>query len=174
MTDAFLLRHFDEPYTDESFAEMLQQAGGCLGLYRVEWCGSLLSQDGHRLFCAFKTPDLESLRQSLRQAGETTFSPWAGSVHDAPSPSAPPAEEANVVVARRFDAPVALDDIQAIEDAGAHCLEMRGVEFARTYFSHDRRLMVCLYRAPDAEAVREAQRAAGMPFDAVWAFRRKN
>lgn len=173
MTDAFLLRHFDAPITDAAFDEMLQQSGGCLGIYRVQWCGSLLSNDGHRLFCSFQAPDLESLRQGLRKAGETNFAPWAGSVHDAPSPTAPPADAANVLVARSFDAPVTLDEIQAIEDAGASCLELRGVEFARTYFSLDRKQMVCLYRAPDAEAVREAQRAAGMPFDAVWGFRRK-
>jgi hypothetical protein len=28
--------------------------------------------------------------------------------------------------------------------------------------------MICLYQAPDAEAVRHANRMAGVPFDRVW------
>ncbi|KPJ80351.1 MAG: hypothetical protein AMJ58_08895 [Gammaproteobacteria bacterium SG8_30] len=62
-------------------------------------------------------------------------------------------------------------DIQAIEDAGAGCLENHRVRFVRTYFSADRRRMMCLYRAPDAESVRIAQREAGMPVERVWSFR---
>ena len=30
---------------------------------------------------------------------------------------------------------------------------------------------MCLYRAPDAESVRIAQREAGMPVERVWSFR---
>jgi hypothetical protein len=41
----------------------------------------------------------------------------------------------------------------------------------RTLFSTDRKRMICLYHAPDAESVRLAQRAAGMPFGEVWPFR---
>jgi hypothetical protein len=79
-----------------------------------------------------------------------------------------------VVVERSFDSPVTLEEVQAIEDAGAACLAARNVEFVRTIFSRDRKRMICLYRAPDAEAVREAQRKAGMPVDAVWSFRLKS
>ena len=77
-----------------------------------------------------------------------------------------------MLVQRSFAEPVELAAIQAIEDAGTWCLEMRHVEFVRTYFSRDRTRMVCLYRAPDAESVRAAQRQAKVPFDQVWAFER--
>ena len=30
--------------------------------------------------------------------------------------------------------------------------------------------MLCLYEAPDAESVRQAQREAGVPFERAWAF----
>jgi hypothetical protein len=73
-----------------------------------------------------------------------------------------------VVVERSFDQPVAFEDIQAIEERGAWCLEAHGVRFERTYFSGDRRRMICVYEAPDAESVRLAQRRAGMPFGPVW------
>jgi hypothetical protein len=74
-----------------------------------------------------------------------------------------------VVVERSFVEPVALEDIQGIEDRGAWCLEAHGVSFLRTYFSRDRRRMVCLYDAPDAESVRLAQEKAGVPFERAWA-----
>ncbi len=77
-----------------------------------------------------------------------------------------------MLVERSFAAPVALEDVQAVEDAGRWCLDTRGVQFVRTFFSGDRRRMICLYSAPDAQAVRDAQREAGMPVDRVWAFAR--
>jgi hypothetical protein len=76
-----------------------------------------------------------------------------------------------VVVERSFDEPVTIEEIQALEDAGASCLEAHEVAFVRTFFSRDCKRMICLYRAPDAEAVRMAQRKAGMPVDSVWSFR---
>jgi hypothetical protein len=75
-----------------------------------------------------------------------------------------------VAVMRRWTDPVELKDIQAIEDAGAWCLEAHNVQFVRTFFSADHRRMACLYRAPDAESVRLAQTQAGMPVEHVWAF----
>ena len=76
-----------------------------------------------------------------------------------------------MLVSRSFDRPADFAEIQAIEDAGAGCLEIHRVRFVRTYFSTDQRRMLCLYAAPDAESVRIAQREAGMPVDRVWAFR---
>jgi hypothetical protein len=76
-----------------------------------------------------------------------------------------------VVVERSFPEPVEFETIQAIEDRGAWCLEAHGVRFLRTYFSRDRRRMICLYEAKDAESVRLAQREAGVPFEAAWAAR---
>jgi hypothetical protein len=73
-----------------------------------------------------------------------------------------------VVVERSFDEPVAFEAIQAIEDRGAWCLEMHNVRFLRTFFSLDRRRMICIYLAPDAESVRLAQSQAGVPFTRVW------
>jgi len=76
-----------------------------------------------------------------------------------------------VVVERTFDQPVAFESIQAIEERGAWCLDAHGVRFLKTYFSRDRRRMICLYEAPDAESVRLAERKAGVPFDEAWAAR---
>jgi len=173
MSEVFVLREFDPPLTDESFDALTRDGASCLDLYRVRWRRSLLSADGRRLFCWFEAPDAESTRLALRKAGSHNAAPWSGTVHEAPGPGAPPADSANVLVERNFATPVTLDEIQAIEDAGAACLSTRNVQFVRTFFSLARTRMVCLYRAPDAESVREAQRAAHMPVDGVWSFRLK-
>ena len=171
MTEVFLHRSFDPPLTEDAFYETLREVTGCFDLYRVQWRQSLLSTDGRRMICWLSAPDAESTRLALRKAGSDEGTPWPGSVHDSPAADAPPADAANVVVERSFDEPVTIEEIQAIEDAGASCLETHQVTFVRTFFSRDHKRMICLYRAPDAEAVRVAQRKAGMPVDSVWSFR---
>jgi hypothetical protein len=168
VTEIFLERRFEPPLSPDDVLATARIAGDCFGLYRVRWRGSLLATDGRRMCCHFSAPDAESARIALRQVGADITELWPGSVHDAPSP----VPEANVLVERRFEDAVELDTIQAIEDRNAWCLRTHDVRFQRTFFSADRRRMICLYRGPDAESVRIAQRQAGLPLERVWAFRR--
>jgi hypothetical protein len=73
-----------------------------------------------------------------------------------------------VVVERAFAQPVTFAEIQAVESRGASCLDAHGVRFLKSYFSRDRRRMICLYEAKDAESVRLAERKARVPFDEAW------
>lgn len=73
-----------------------------------------------------------------------------------------------VLVERDFEEPQEFEQLQAQESAGAWCLESRKVRFVRSFLSLDRKHMFCLYEAPDAESVREAQREAGLPFSRAW------
>ncbi|MCA9773972.1 MAG: DUF4242 domain-containing protein [Myxococcales bacterium] len=73
-----------------------------------------------------------------------------------------------VIVERAFGEPVEFQSLQDLEDKAAWCLELHGVRFLRTFLSSDGRRMICLYEAPDAEAVRKSQRTAGLPFERVW------
>ncbi|WP_373182342.1 nickel-binding protein [Halomonas campaniensis] len=168
MIDLFLERQLPTPVTPDLVRQLTLEVGACLDLHRVQWQGSLLARDGHRLVCHFRARDTESARIGLRQAGAEVERLWAGTLHDAPGED-PLAT--NVLVERTFPAPVTLAAIQAIEDAGAACLQNHRVCFVRTCFALDRRRMLCLYRSPDAESVRLAQRLAGMPLERVWAFR---
>jgi len=172
MTEVFVERHWDKPLTETNLQEMVDRSGGCLANHRCDWHGSLLSADGHELFCHFTGPDAESLRIALRDAGSHTGGVWAGTIHDAPGYTDADMRRANVLVVRRFTEPADLAAIQALEDAGKGCLETHRVHFIRTFFSRDQKRMICLYQAPDAESVRIAQREAGMPVERVWSFRR--
>lgn len=167
MSDLFLERSFDPGLSATDVVSMARESGWCFEIFKVDWHGSMLSADGHSMLCWFSASDAESVRQALRRAGANCERLWSGTVHEAPEQ-----DDANVLVERRFDAPVTLEEIQAREDKNQWCLDTHNVKFVRTFFANDRKRMICLYTGPDAEAVRSAQHQAGMPVDRVWAFER--
>ena len=65
--------------------------------------------------------------------------------------------------------PFAYEDIKALGDAKAWCLEPHSVTYSRMFFSHDRKAHDLPLSAPDTEAVRSVQREAGSPVNAIWA-----
>jgi len=77
-----------------------------------------------------------------------------------------------VIVERSFEDPADYDAIQARENCQAGCFDEHRVRFLGTWLSKDRRRMICLYEAPDAESVRIVQRQAKMPLDRVWSATR--
>lgn len=74
-----------------------------------------------------------------------------------------------VVVERRFEAPAVFSELQDKERHVAWCLEQHAVKFLHSYIARDRETVICLYRAPDVEAVRVTQRTAGLPVERAWA-----
>lgn len=170
MNDIFLEREFEPAITTADVWRMAEESGHCFQLYGIDWKGSMLAMGGRRMLCHFQSPDSESIRIALRQSGSQMGPVWPGAVHEAPGLEGTDPGYSNVVVTRRWSEPVQLADIQAIEDQGAWCLEAHGVQFVRTFFAADRKRMDCLYRAADAESVRLAQAAAGMPVERIWAF----
>lgn len=165
-------RAFPEPLTEEGLRADAAAARGCFAANRVAPHHSYLSLDGSRLVCVFQSPDAESVRRCLRQLGDPmTGRAWTAAVIEPPAPASGAPQAALALVARSWEQPVAFEEVQAREDAGAWCLDVHRVRFRRTYFSPDRRRMLCLYGAPDAESVRLAQSTIGMPFDDVWPVR---
>ncbi len=136
----------------------------CVAMYQAHWQASFLAADHSRMLCHFSAVDAESVRLALRRSGLTEARVWSGTVHDSPNQGA-----ISVVVERSFEAPEHMQRLQAMEDAAAWCLDLHNVVFLRSFFASDRRRMLCLYQAPDAESVRLTQRQAQMPFDDIWA-----
>jgi hypothetical protein len=50
----------------------------------------------------------------------------------------------------------------------AMCLALHGVRHLVSYVTPDGRRMICVFEAPDAEAVRRAARQLGLALDNVW------
>ena len=75
---------------------------------------------------------------------------------------------ARVIVEHTFTEPLTDDRYAASSKKLDPCLEVRKGLWRRSSLSVDRLRMVCEFEAPDAEAVREALRTAGVSFDRVW------
>ncbi len=73
-----------------------------------------------------------------------------------------------LIAEHSFDPPLTEEQHVAIVTRLTPCLEAHGARWVRSYLSSDHRRMVCEFDAADAEAVREAHRAADAPFDQVW------
>src|SRR5262249_44452384 len=73
-----------------------------------------------------------------------------------------------VIVERTFADPVTFASGKAAFDRQPGCLEAHQVRHLRSYFARDRKRMLCLYEAPDAESVRRVQAKVQVPFDRAW------
>lgn len=171
MTEILVERHWDTALTEADLMTAFGNAAVCLNIHRVDWGGSLLSADGHDLFCHFSAADAESVRIALQQSGSPRGLVWAGTVHDTPDFAPEILAGANTVAFWSFGTPAVADQVQAIEVAGAPALLVHGVRHVRTYLSADRRRAAGLYQAPDVKAVSRALADAKRQPERVWAFR---
>jgi hypothetical protein len=73
-----------------------------------------------------------------------------------------------VLVERAFESPIDLAELRAREDRVAFCLKANRVKSLQSLVASDRRHMLCMYDAADAEAVRCTQRVAELSVEHVW------
>ena len=74
----------------------------------------------------------------------------------------------HMIVETVFDPPVSDADLDGLAVKLGPCLEGHDVRWVRSYMSLDRRRRVCIFQAPDADAVRASFRSAGVKFERVW------
>ncbi|HYP75918.1 MAG TPA: nickel-binding protein [Polyangiaceae bacterium] len=172
MTEVLVERRTETPLADREVAAMAEAAGGCLDLHRVQWHGTLLSADGRELVCHFSAADLESVRMVIKTQGALPGRVWACSSRDAPGLTSEKLAKANVLVSWAFEEPLGPDELEAVSPNDNVCLVTHRIRLLRTFMANDRRRLVCLYLAADAESVRIAMRDAKHPIERVWAFRR--
>jgi hypothetical protein len=65
---------------------------------------------------------------------------------------------------RHFD----IDRYNDAQRGNAWCLETHGVRHVVSYVTPDARRMICVFEAPDAEAVRRTARELGYKYDRLW------
>src|SRR4030095_3583838 len=83
VTDVFLERDFDPPFTPGGVNRLMDKYGWCFDLYKVDWQLSCLSTDGTHMLCWFKGPDAEAARNAVRKFGGDVRKLWIGEVHEA-------------------------------------------------------------------------------------------
>lgn len=169
MNHVFMLREFDPRISKQDFLQLALESLDCMPLYNVSWNESLLANNGQYLLCHFNAPDSEAIRMLTRTQQSLHKHVFHGSYHPGK-----PQLTATVIVERLFTEPADFNQLQAQEESHQGCLDTYDVSFVASFFSHDRQRMVCLYQAPDAEAVRRAQQEAGMPVHKIWACQHFN
>jgi hypothetical protein len=75
---------------------------------------------------------------------------------------------ADVILERRFDPPLTDERFAELSERLSSCLDRNGITWIRSHLSLDRRRLVCLFRASDAGAVRNALRQARLEHERVW------
>jgi hypothetical protein len=73
-------RTFDRPPSDDDLTAAGIRERPCLGVYRVAWRRSVLSEDRLRMVCEYEAPDAESVRRVQREAGNEFDRVWVGNV----------------------------------------------------------------------------------------------
>lgn len=74
-----------------------------------------------------------------------------------------------IICERLFPTALSLEDFQGGGTVLQPCLDVRGIRWIGSSLAADGQRSVCKFEAADAESVREANRAAGLPFERVWA-----
>jgi hypothetical protein len=172
MTDVVVERHLPQPVTDAEMHDIAAKLGGCLGIHRVTWCASHLSNDGSEMFCHFRAADAESVRIAMRQSGAPPGDAWACRVQDAPGLRDEELAAVNAVVVHTFTDPAAFGARELHEALGSEYFQLHRIRLLRSYLSGDALRLIGLYQAPDTESIRIAQRHAGLPVDRVVPVRR--
>jgi hypothetical protein len=72
------------------------------------------------------------------------------------------------IVERSFETPLTEDQLRATEQRMVPCLDLYRVRWIRSYWSVDRKRMLCEYEATDAASVKSVQREAEAMFDRIW------
>jgi hypothetical protein len=128
---------------------------------------SYFSGDRRQLVCIYDAPDAESVREVQRESGLPYERLWSaqplgkGLLED-PSP------KSAVVAIRDYGPGIEPKDLLALFQKAQSCLGLYQVEQALSLISGDYRRSVCLYAAPDAEALRIINERYNIPCETVF------
>ena len=76
---------------------------------------------------------------------------------------------ATIILEQRFEGrPFDVERFNAAQRRNAPCLRVHGVYHTVSYVTRDGLRMICVFDAPDAEAVRRAARQLGLRYEGVW------
>jgi len=162
-------RRFDSPIRFEDIVALEMAGASCHQIRSVRFRKSFFSRDHRRMLCLFEAPDAESVRDAESQARVPFNSAWTCTNLQGSSDANPGNPDSEfVVVERLFPETVTSDFVSNALRKSGWCLDLHGAEYVESFLGNDGRRMVCLFRAPDAEAVRRANQQGGVPYTDVW------
>jgi hypothetical protein len=175
MSLVMIEQEFSSPLTAEDIVRPAAKTLSCMELYGANPRHHYLARGGLHCMCAFEAPDAEAVRSAYRLAGAgVPKGIWAASIHPedrigaihAPVRQNP--DFTLVLVERIFADPINYAEVKSVEEVGARSSDPGAVCFLRSYFSSNRKRLVCVYEAPDVESVGTISRHAGLTFGRAW------
>lgn len=111
---------------------------------------------------------LAGVEASVKDVPLSRLGTWeAQSVGEEP-PAASPLHLLTVLVQRSYPTPTDRDDQRRRRERAAFCLDLHQVTPRSSFIRHDGLRQLCIFEAPDVEAVRIVNRKTREPFDDVW------
>lgn len=162
-------RRFDSPVRYEDIVALEIAGYSCHQTRNVRFRKSFFSRDRRRMLCLFEAPDAESVRDAESQARVPFNRAWnCTNLQGSSNENASSTDAEYVVVERFFPEAVTPEFVSNALRQSGWCLDLHGAEYVESFLGSDGRRMVCLFRAPDAEAVRRANQQGGVPYTEVW------
>jgi hypothetical protein len=191
VADFYLERALATPFTAIAERSLWKRLQSCAHAHPVRWHECLVDGDRQRIVWRVEAEDLPAARAAALCSGVESDANWLSAVPWAEAPPAVVEAHAgtgagtrvgtrcgthagliDVLAECRRDAPIDIDRLVRDRNMCDWCLDTLRVEAGPLATSADGRRVVAFFRAPDAEAVRNAHRYATIPFDRVTAVRR--
>jgi hypothetical protein len=80
MARVVLEQFFEEPISEDAYAQLSKRLDPCLDARRAVWRRSYVSKDRRRITCEFEAADAEAVRQACRTANVPFERVWAAEV----------------------------------------------------------------------------------------------
>jgi hypothetical protein len=161
-------RRFDQPVRFEDIQRLEDEGAWCLEAYKVRFLKTFFSRDRQRMLCLYEAPDAEAVRLAEDQAHVPYDRAWTCTQLQGTHPATGAPGFEYVIVERAFPAPVTADFISNALNRAGWCLDLHRTTYVESYLGRTGTKMVCLFQAPDAEAVRLANQQAGVSYADVW------
>ena len=174
MPDFYLEQAFAAPLTPAAERSLLQRLAVCADAHQARWRDCLVDGERQRLVCRVEAEDLQTARSAALCSGFTPAT-WLSTVPGTSTTVTGNDTRAglvDVLAECRRDTAAAALEVAQVRHVCTWCLGALRVEPGPMVMSADGRRVLAFFRAPDAEAVRNAYRRGDLPFDRVVPLRR--
>jgi hypothetical protein len=183
MADFYVERALTAPLSRSAEQSLWHRLESCARAHRVRWHECLVDGERRRVVCRVEAEDLPAARAAALCSGVEPDATWLSAVPhaaakttggDGTSGTTFGTHAALVDVIAECQRDVPIDIVSLVRDGNVcdWCLDTQRVNPGPVVASADGRRVVAFFRAPDAEAVRNAYRYATVPFDRVVTVRR--
>ena len=168
MALVFVERQFHQPVEFEDIQRIEDEGSWCLDVHKVRFMKTFFSRDRRRMLCLYEAPDAEAVRLAEDQARVPYDRAWTCTHVPAATAGVDATDKETVIVERIFSEPITAEFASSTSKRIGWCLDLHKATYVESYLSSDGMSMVCVFLAPDAEAVRLANTQGGAPYKDVW------